>query len=375
MNRKALVFLMQKFASSFCYVRCLFVFQSVECSQRCKDNVPSDDEIDEEERSSDRFFIDDSVIDDRYDGSSDLNDHHLQRGARTTIYSSPSPSPSPLPPNPYLDNSEFFGLNKEKKKKKNYGDAVDDVLSPEVPDTQRLPIWDDVEEEEDEEEEEEEEEEEVVEDQDNDIEAKVEKVDLPRYTLEQVQDLLNRQCQHFQKQTPTRWKGKGKGKGRGKNSIAPSSKKRASSHQDEGVTLQPTPPIPRTHLQPPPSMPLGPQQLVLPPPPSGSKVSSDELKATEVAEALERLTKNRIYLTDAGDISVSAKADSMSNVERLLLRRNSTWKDVCKAIASPIEFFKLKGLSDQVRHFKKISCCLGPVGRGKEFHLSYTIGE
>ena len=440
----------------FCSRSKTFTFQSVECSQRFEDRVPSD-HYDEEERSSDRGFIDDDPIIDQYEGSSDLNDDHLrqksetdptaphkrrlyssgendqeaaasppsfQRGARTRIYSSPSPPP---PPNPYLDRNDFFGLNEEKPERTDDSDDPPDLL----PDTQRMPIWDD---DDDDDQEDENGDKVVVEEE--------EETDLsPRYTVQQVKDLLNTQKEYYQKQTSTKWKGKGQGKngnavssqkttpllspapgvsptrrekkrtsnetkaGHSKkprsqsssSSSSSSSKRRQSSTETsirssrslsnntvalggndrrggDDVVTPPVPPFTRTHLQPPPSMPLGPRQLVLPPPPPGSKVSSEELTATEVAEALEKLSKNRIYISDVGDLSVTAKADSMSNVQRLLVRKDSGWKDICKAITSPNEFFKLKGLSDQVRHYKKMSCCIGSIGREKQFYISYTIG-
>ena len=387
-----------------------FTFQSVEWTQRCEARVPSD-HYDDEERSSDRGFIDDDPITDQYEGSSDLNDDHLrqqtpksgtdptalhkrdlyssgqndqeaaaassssfQRGARTRIYSSPSPPP---PPNPYLDRNDFFGLNEEKPEKSDDNADPPDLL----PDTQRMPLWeddvDDVEEENNEDH--------VVVVEQEEQQKETETDDSPTYTVQQVADLLNSQRKYYQQQTSTSWKGKGQGKGQGKgkgkgkgqdqgkNGNAESSPKTTPLSAPD-VTL-PVPPFSRTHLQPPPSMPLGPKQLVLPPPPPGSKVSSEELTATEVAEALEKLSKNRMYISDVGDLSVSAKADSMSNVQRLLVRKDSSWKDICAAITSPSEFFKLKGLSDQVRHYKKMSCCIGSIGREKEFHLSYTIGE
>ena len=444
----------------FCSRSKTFTFQSVECSQRFEDRVPSD-HYDEEERSSDRGFIDDDPIIDQYEGSSDLNDDHLrqqtqksetdptaphkrrlyssgendqeaaasspsfQRGARTRIYSSPSPPPPP--PNPYLDRNDFFGLNEEKPERTDDSDDPPDLL----PDTQRMPIWDD----DDDDDQEDENGDKVV------VVEEEEETDLsPRYTVQQVKDLLNTQREYYQKQTSTKWKGKGQGKNgnavssqkttpllspapgvsptrrkkkrtsnetkaghskkprsQSSSSSSSSSKRRQSSTETsirlsrslsnntvalggndrrggDDVVTPPVPPFTRTHLQPPPSMPLGPRQLVLPPPPPGSKVSSEELTATEVAEALEKLSKNRIYISDVGDLSVSAKADSMSNVQRLLVRKDSKWKDICKAITSPSEFFKLKGLSDQVRHYKKMSCCIGSIGREKQFYISYTIG-
>ena len=214
----------------FCSRSKTFTFQSVECSQRFEDRVPSD-HYDEEERSSDRGFIDDDPIIDQYEGSSDLNDDHLrqqtqksetdptaphkrrlyssgendqeaaasppsfQRGARTRIYSSPSPPP---PPNPYLDRNDFFGLNEEKPERTDESDDPPDLL----PDTQRMPIWDD-----DDDDQEDENGDKVV------VVEEEEETDLsPRYTVQQVKDLLNTQREYYQKQTSTKWKGKGQGK-------------------------------------------------------------------------------------------------------------------------------------------------------------------
>ena len=131
-----------------------------------------------------------------------------------------------------------------------------------------------------------------------------------------------------------------------------------------------------TKLQQTPSIPLEPRQLVLPDPPSNTEDSSQELTASAVADILAKLSKNGLsYSSQTGDVYISTNVDKASHVNRLVLRNNSRWGDLCKIIASPQQFFQLKGLSPQVRNFKKVSCCVGAVGRGKEFHVTYTIEE
>ena len=71
----------------------------------------------------------------------------------------------------------------------------------------------------------------------------------------------------------------------------------------------------------------------------------------------------------------SSKVKRASNLNRLLINSANNWIDVYKSITTPNQFLKIRGLSPQIRKFKRMTASIGPVERGQELFLTYTIEQ
>ena len=118
----------------------------------------------------------------------------------------------------------------------------------------------------------------------------------------------------------------------------------SSSASDLGSNTSIPPPPPSNQLQSPPHPPSSPSNRT-------DNVDFDEFNAD------------------------SSKVNRASNLNRLLTNRTTNWIDAYKAITTPNQFFQIRGLSPQIRKFKRMSASIGSIEKGKELFITYTIEQ
>ena len=118
----------------------------------------------------------------------------------------------------------------------------------------------------------------------------------------------------------------------------------SSSASDLGSNTSIPPPPPSNQLQSPPHPPSSPSNRT-------DNVDFDEFNAD------------------------SSKVNRASNLNQLLINRTTNWIDAYKAITTPNQFFQIRGVSPQIRKFKRMSASIGSIEKGKELFITYTIEQ